>query len=99
MQQQKWLIGLWKFSQKISKEELGEVAEQWAKEDSNYLQLYVRKVSKDQTGIGFTYKLPDDADTKQVHDEYLDRVSDKLKRQFGNDLAGWDMASPVWIIK
>lgn len=100
MKQSKNLImGLWKFSDKISKEELSEVANKWAAEDPNYLQLYIRKVSKDQNGIGFTYQIPEDKDGKIAQEEYLHTASDFLKRKFGNDLVGWDIATPVWVIK
>lgn len=92
-------MGLWKFSSKIPKEDLVKFAEQWAAEDPNYLQLYVRKVSKDQNGIGFTYQIPEGIDTQKAHDEYFDKTSDILKRNFGNDLAGWDIASTVMVIK
>lgn len=92
-------MGLWKFSDKISTKDLGEVAEKWASEDSNYLQLYIRQVSKNQMGIGFTYQLPEDEDNKVSYDKYFDRTSDALKRKFGNDLAGWDLSSSVWVIK
>lgn len=94
-----YVMGLWKFSDRISTEQLEEVAKKWAAEDPNYLRLYVRKCSKDQFGIGFTYKLPYEESEEGQMKEYMDPVSDKLKRQFGNDLVGWDIASPVWIIK
>jgi len=93
-------MGLWKFSAKISREDLSKQAEKWA-EDPSYLQLYVRKVSKDQNGIGFTYQLsvPEGSDSKEAHDEYFAKTSDYLKRNFGNDLVGWDIATPVLVIK
>lgn len=93
------IMGLWKFSDKISVEELIEVAKKWATEEPRYLQLYIRKCSKDQYGIGFTYKLDGDSEKDRMHKEYMDPVSDLLKRQFGNDLVGWDISNPAWIIK
>lgn len=99
MTELKHIVGLWKFSDKISVEELGKVAEKWAAEDPNYLQLYIRKVSKDQYGIGFSYQIPEEANPREYHDKYFNEVSDKLKRMFGNDLAGWDIASKAWQIK
>lgn len=98
MQEQNLIMGLWKFSEKISKDELVELAQKWAEEDKNYLQLYVRKASKDQNGIGFTYKVVS-SDIREAHDEYFEKTSDYLKKKFGNDLAGWDISSPVIIIK
>lgn len=91
-------MGLWKFSDKVPVDDLVALAQEWAKEDEKYLQLYVRKVSKDQYGIGFTYDAQGH-DLKKFHDEYFYRVSDVLKRKFGNDLAGWDIASGVRVIK
>lgn len=92
-------MGLWKFSDRISYKNLSDVASKWAAEDSNYLQLYLRKVSKDQIGIGFTYQIPEGKDSKMAQDEYFDKTSDILKRNFGNDLVGWDIASPIQLIK
>jgi len=99
MQEKNWITGLWKFSDKISTKDLGEVAEKWKNEDQNYLQLYIRKVSKDQMAIGFTYQLPETGDHKAAYDEYFNRTTDTLKRMFGNDLAGWDLSSTTWAIK
>jgi len=96
---QEVIMGIWKFSEKIPVETLVELAQNWAKEDENYLQLYVRRVSKDQYGIGFTYDVEGQEDLKKFYDEYHYRVSDVLRRQFGNDLAGWDIASSAYIIK
>ncbi len=89
------VLGLWKFHERVSNKDLLEVANEWAKDD-RYLQVYIRKVSKDQYGIGFAY---DAGGTKEGHDEYFDRTSDYLKRKFGNDLVGWDLATTDQLIK
>jgi len=99
MQEKQWIMGLWKFSDKISYKELNDVASKWAAEDPNYLQLYLRKVSKDQIGIGFTYQIPEGKNVTTAQEEYFDKASDYLKRNFGNDLVGWDMAATVQLIK
>lgn len=99
MKEKNWTMGLWKFSQNVSLQQLAEVANKWAVEDASYLQLYIRKVSKDQMGIGFTYQLPLDVPAKEAHDVYFEKTTDYLKRNFGNDLVGWDIASSVWVIK
>jgi len=98
MQRKRWATGLWKFSDKVSTKELNDFAQQWVA-DENYLQLYIRKVSKDQMGIGFTYRLPESEDDKAIYDEFFNDTTDKLKRAFGNDLVGWDVSSTTWIIK
>lgn len=89
------ILGLWKFNEKVSEKQLVEVADVWAK-DPKYSQLYVRKVSKDQLGIGFAYE---GDGTKEAQDTYFDKTSDQLKRQFGNDLVGWDISSSSTLIK
>ena len=95
MTEQTLIMGIWKFHERVGNKDLLKVANDWAKDD-NYLQLYIRKVSKDQLGIGFAFKSDG---TKEAHDKYFDQASDMLKRQFGNDLAGWDIASSSQPIK
>jgi len=94
-----YITGLWKFSSKVPVEQLEEVAKKWAAEDPKYLQLYVRKCSKDQYGIGFMYDYTHQESSEGQNKEYMDPLMDSLKRQFGNDLVGWDVSSPTWIIK
>ena len=89
------IMGLWKFHERVGEKDLREVADEWASDDK-YTQLYIRKVSKDQLGIGFAYV---GNGTKEAHDKYFDRTSDQLKRKFGNDLVGWDIASTSTLIK
>lgn len=87
--------GIWKFHERVGHSDLLEVAQAW-ESDANYVQLYIRKVSKDQLGIGFSYR---HAGTKESYQEYFDATSDMLKRKFGNDLVGWDIASSTTVIK
>jgi len=89
------IMGLWKFHERIGHKDLVEIAEEWAKED-NYELLYIRKVSKDQNGIGFAYKTDG---TKEAHDKYFHEASDYLKRNFGNDLVGWDIGHTATLVK
>ena len=93
-----YIMGLWKFSDRVSMEDLINVAKK-AAEDPKYLSIYIRKCSKDQYGIGFTYDNSDKEPAEGQNAEYMNPVMDSLKRQFGNDLVGWDIASPAWIIK
>jgi len=88
-------MGLWKFDERVGEKDLIEVANEWAK-DEKYVQLYIRKVSKDQNGIGFAYETDG---TKEAHDAYFYSASDGLKRKFGNDLVGWDIAGTTTLIK
>lgn len=91
-------IGIWKFTNKVTKEELEELATEWAK-DENYLSLYIRKCSQDQYGIGFEYKNPLGGDTPDTLHDYREQTSDALRRKFGNGLIGWDISSNYYKIK
>jgi len=97
-EKQQHIMGLWKFRDTVPLETLRAVAALWAREP-RYIQLYVRKTSKDQIGIGFSYQLLGDESGRQAQDNYFETTSDLLRRKFGNDLVGWDLATPVEIIK
>ncbi len=97
--QKNYITGMWKFSDRVPLEKLEEVANKWAAEDPKYLQLYIRKCSKDQNAIGFMYDFTHQEPTEGQNQKYMDPVMDSLKKQFGNDLAGWDIGSPTQIIK
>ncbi|MBP7928081.1 hypothetical protein KAZ57_02955 [Patescibacteria group bacterium] len=89
------IMGLWKFHERVGNKDLLEVANEWAS-DEKYVQIYIRKVSKDQYGIGFAYE---SEGTKESQGAYMDATSDTLKRKFGNDLVGWDIATTAQLVK
>jgi hypothetical protein len=91
-------VGIWKFSNKVTLQELEAVAMEWSK-DENYLSVNVRKCSQDQYGIGFEYKNPLGTDTPETLDQYRESTSDSLKKKFGNGLVGWDISSMYYKIK
>ena len=63
--------------------------------------LYIRQVSKDQYGIGFEYRAYEgsDSESKKAYDDYFQSTTYKLKREFGNDLVGWDISSSSIVVK
>lgn len=89
------ILGIWKFHERVGNKDLLEVANDWAREDK-YKEVYVRKVSKDQLGIGFAYE---SGGTQEVYEEYFNKTSDYLKRKFGNDLVGWDISGTSDLVK
>ena len=97
MTEKSLFIGIWKFHERVGNKDLLEVANEWA-DDEKYEQLYIRRVSKDQLGIGFSYASDG---SKEAYDEYFNSTTDWLKRKFGNDLVGWDIssASGVHLVK
>lgn len=91
-------IGIWKFIE-VEPAILVQLAEEWrdGPEGERYEALYVRKASRTQWGLGFSYRLPEG---ERNHTPYFERTSDGLKRRFGNQLAGWDVSSGnIWTIK
>jgi len=98
MQKTRIISGLWKFHERVPEQQLVEIAEEWAKEPK-YTQLYVRKGSKDQYGIGFMYDLREEEISENEYSDFFNNVSDKLKRRFGNDFVGWDVSQYTTIIK
>lgn len=94
------ISGIWKFRERIPIEVLHEVAHQFLAEEPNaYRSMQVRKCSKNQYGICFVYDCGESAHDKSVYDRFFDRMTDRLKRQFGNDLVGWDVTNVVWTLK
>jgi len=89
------MSGLWKFHNSVGVDELVKLAELWAIFNPNFLSLYVRKCSKDQIGIGFTHSLG----TFDSHQDFFDRVTDTLKREYGNNFVGWDLSQFTYVIK
>jgi len=93
--------GTWKFKPKITLGQLAQFAEELTK-DELYEKLYIRQTAKNPTayGISFIYRSNhSDKEWKEVFDEYIHTTSDKIRRQFGNDLIGWDLSSCMFIIK
>lgn len=94
--EQTLITGMWKFSDKYSKEDLAKYAEEILSKDENYEQLYVRKCSKDQHGIGVAYRYDG---SKEGFDKYTEETKDKLYKEFGTGLVGWDFGSHTITIK
>lgn len=90
--------GMWKFKDTTSIVELYELAEEWkaGPDGDKYLDLHVRRCSKNQWGIGFQYARKDD--TEKSQNAFFHKMTDQLKRRFGNDFVGWDVSSFTFII-
>ncbi len=95
-----YATGLWKFSDSIDENQLVELANEWASDDK-FINLYVRKCSKDQNGIGFTYKYVEDGyDNKEAFiKDFTEKFKDELYKRFGVGLVGWDLSSSTIVIK
>lgn len=98
MEKQNNLItGLWKFKDSVSLSDLESFAEELAK-DEKFKQVYIRKASKDQNGLGIAYLSDIDLDENNF-DKFMDEMKDKLYRKFGSGLVGWDFANSTTTFK
>ena len=89
--------GYWKFDDgRVSLPEITGFAEELA-QDPRFLSVYIRKVSKNQHGIGFIADV--DTSTQEAFAAFNDEISDKIRRKFGNGLVGWDIGSSYTVIK
>ena len=92
------LLGIWRFRQAVAAKRLISMARSWASADRRYVGVYVRKISPNAYGVGFSYKL-DSAQPEASCDRYFQMTRKRLVRAFGDDLAGWDMGGPAWVIR
>jgi|SRR6185312_16576879 len=94
------ISGIWKFHERIPVEDLQNIAREFLAEEPNaYRSMQIRKCSKTQHGICFTYDCGESSYNKVVLDRFFNRITDRLKRQFGNDFVGWDVTNQVWTLK
>lgn len=89
--------GIFKFDDaKVSKQELADFGEELAKDD-NFIMLYVRKASKDQLGLGFSYIY--DGGKQESFADKSEEFKDMLYKKFGTAFVGWDLSSSTIVIK
>ncbi len=91
--------GMWKFRDSIEQNELIRVAEEWAQgpDGDQFGDLIVRRCSKDQIAIWFTYMREDGS--RKSQERFCEKISDQLKRRFGNSFVGWDISSSMTVVK
>ncbi len=92
---QNLICGMWKFRDVLTPEILLDIAERWEKEDNRYIDLHVRRCSKNQMGIGFKYELR----LNQTFEGFVEIITDFLKRNHGNNFVGWDISEKTWVVK
>lgn len=91
------ITGIFKFKDSVPGDQMDAFAEELAKDDK-YIHVYIRKVSKDQYGVGVAYKSADEV-TEEVFDKYLEDMKDVIYRKFGAGLVGWDFSSSTRAFK
>jgi hypothetical protein len=95
--------GLLKFSPLIKLEELQQLALEWAQEeDADYQYLFISGCGKDGAlGIYLVRNFsPEDSpeEMQRVLRRFVYKITDQLKRRFGNDFVGWDLSFPVYFL-
>jgi hypothetical protein len=91
-------VGIWKFGGNVTFGALIDLAREWREsggDNSNFLDLHVRKCDTRKFGIGFKYKHRGAGD----YEQFFNRMTDELKRRFGNDFVGYDVASMSYLVK
>ncbi len=94
-----WIMGLWKFAGQVELSRILEAANDLAKAEPQYVQIYVRKSSKQQYSIGFAYNLNSDEAIEMRMNTYIEKTEQWLRSHFGNELIGHDIAAPIYLIK
>lgn len=89
-----FIAGLWKFKSSIPLKKLINIAKKWVGRNEGYYQLYIRQVGPDENAIAFIFQSHD-----ILLEDYLRNTSQELKKQFGEDLTGWDIATSMWLAK
>ncbi|OGM03233.1 hypothetical protein A2115_02650 [Candidatus Woesebacteria bacterium GWA1_41_8] len=95
------ICGIWKFRETVPVEELLKLAEEWrtGPGGKSYLSLYVRRCSKNQFGIGFMYQINlEEDELETTRHKFFEKVTDMLKRRYGNNFVGYDISWSVWIL-
>jgi hypothetical protein len=93
------ISGTWKFHERISVDSLAEVGRELFQAEPNaYRNMQIRRCSKNQYGISFVYDCGASSHGKATYDRFFSRITDQLKRKFGNDFVGWDVTNEVWTL-
>ena len=89
------VVGIWKFDERVGELVVCDLAVELKNaQPSQYEQVLVRRCSKNQLGVCYTYRLGDG----ESYSKFFYRETDKLKRRFGNDFVGYDITSEVWTL-
>lgn len=89
-----------KFSSKFTPEDLIKVAEQlqMGSDGHQFKQLAIRgcgrEGGKKRYAIAFVYQYDG---TEKGFDKFIHKITDKMKREFGNDVH-WDISSGLWLL-
>jgi hypothetical protein len=62
-----------------------------------YLSVYIRPKEPPRKILGFKYDVG--SDFNKEYTKYYHKITDMLKRRFGNDCSGWSISGPVWVIR
>ncbi len=90
--------GVWKFSDSISPQELLELGNRLLTQyPDRILRLQVRGCGDGQYGLDGVFKLKREGE--KSFKKFLHQARARLKEEFGNDLVGWDISSPVYVLK
>jgi len=89
-----FVAGEFKFSADVSERDLVEVVAQWKSQfkdrNEQFLYLAIRIINDGKRAISFLFQQKQE---KEDHRAFFYKISDQLKRKFGNDFCGWSLSS------
>lgn len=95
--------GTLKFSPAIGLEELQALVLEWTQEESaDYQHVRISGFGKGGAlGISLVRNFPPEDtpdEMRRVLRRFTYKITDQLKRRFGNDFVGWDLSSPTHLL-
>src|SRR4029077_10404076 len=79
--------------------EVARIGHQLMASDPRYREAYIRKAGPEHLGLFFVYQPPSKRNVRSEVRKYLARTSADLARAYGDDLIGWDVSGPIWVLR
>lgn len=87
------------FGAEVATEAIEQFAEELRKgpDGERYLLMYIRPKETPRKILGFMYEIT--TDFERDYTKFYHKITDMLKRRFGNGCNGWSISGPVWILE
>lgn len=92
-----WANGEFKFRNQSQQALLTLARELSGAERGHWTDIWLREKEPGQFCLCFMYDLG--SFDKEAYDKFVYKMTDRLKREFGNDFIGWSISSKMWVIK
>ena len=94
------MSGHFHFTSKVTLEEITTVAQEFAQDDK-FLKLFIQGAGDQEFRLCFIYdpKINEEKVPFTFVNEFLDNMTDLLRKKFGNGLKGWSGSNRYTLIK